>query len=300
MMKQITRIHLVLLTTVWFIATPRSISSNNTKPLPPKNYSELRSRIQNTHPHREKKIAVIIASYNNQAWYVKNLDSLLSQNYTNYHAYYIDDCSSDYTGSLVEAYLKHHLRKKHVTVIKNKTRVGALANIYNAIIARDDETIIVSLDGDDWFAHPNVLSLINKVYSTYDVWITYGQYRFYPSNRRGNCDRIPDSVIENNSFRSYRWVSSHLRTFYAKLFKKIDAKDLRYNDSFYPVAWDLAFMFPMLEMAHQHSCFISDELYVYNFANPINDERIRQKQQLALEKHIRALPRYSPIQALFS
>ena len=46
------------------------------------------------------------------------------------------------------------------------------------------------------------------------------------------------------------WMASHLRTFRHDLWLKIEDSDLRDNDgNYYPTTWDLAIMFPMLEMA---------------------------------------------------
>ena len=249
---------------------------------------------------------VIIPSYNNakiyrgekEPLYKKNLDSLMNQT-ESFHAFYIDDASPDGTGAKVAAYLKTHPRKSAVTLVQNKTNKGALANIYDAIMRCEDRSIIITLDGDDWLADQYVLSRIRKLYDRYDVWITYGQYRFYPNNRAGNTRRLPDTIIQTKTYRTYPWVTSHLRSFYAKLFKKIAKNDLMYNGQFFKVAWDLAFMFPMLEMAGKHSHYISRHLYWYNFINPLNDERIRQKEQLAADAYIRSKPTYPTLDRLF-
>src|SRR5437868_2077214 len=42
----------------------------------------------------QKPIVVIIPSYNNVQWCVKNIESVLTQNYSNYRVIYIDDCST--------------------------------------------------------------------------------------------------------------------------------------------------------------------------------------------------------------
>jgi hypothetical protein len=45
----------------------------------------------------EKNLTVIISSYNNKDWYRYNLDSVITQKYSNYQVLYIDDCSPDGT-----------------------------------------------------------------------------------------------------------------------------------------------------------------------------------------------------------
>lgn len=242
----------------------------------------------------EREMVIVIASYNNKDWYKRNLDSVFTQNYTNYTVKYVDDCSPDGTGQLVEDYIAcHHLEHK-IDLIKNNQRCGSLANIYHAIHASPDNAIIVQLDGDDWFAHTNVLARINKEYADNNVWLTYGSYERFPSGK-GCCAPIPQKVVKANGFREYGWVSSALRTYYAWLFKQIKYDDFLYEGNFYQMAGDLAFMFPMLEMCGHRFKYISDILYVYNVASPINDSKKNERFQLYLDSCIRRGKKYKPL-----
>src|SRR5258708_6051747 len=54
----------------------------------------------------EYAMAIVIPSYNNEKWYEKNLQTVLNQQYSNYRILYVNDCSTDDTGNLVEQYLK--------------------------------------------------------------------------------------------------------------------------------------------------------------------------------------------------
>lgn len=244
----------------------------------------------------QKLIIIIIPSYNNRTYYQKNLDSVFSQKYDNYQVIYIDDCSTDQTGNLVEQYIIDKHLESRIQLIKNKERRGALANLYFAIHSCPDDVIIATLDGDDWFAHENVLTKLNQVYSNHRVWMTYGSYTHFPDHGgKGCCAPIPLDIIKSNAFRDYTWVSSLLRTFYAGLFKRISYDDLLYNDTFFPMTWDLAFMFPMLEMCGDRFEYIPDILYVYNISNPINDSKKNEVLQLNLDWLIRQKKRYAKL-----
>lgn len=241
----------------------------------------------------QKRIIIIVPSYNNQAYYQKNLDSIFSQKYDHYQVIYIDDCSCDQTAALVEQYINDKQLHSKIQLIKNTERRGALANIYYAVHSCPDDAIIATLDGDDWFAHTGVLAKLNQVYNNPRVWMTYGSYTLFPDQeKKGCCAPIPPAIIKANAFRECKWLSSLLRTFYAGLFKRISYDDLRYNDAFFPMAWDLAFMFPMLEMCGNRFAYISDILYVYNISNPINDYKVNRDFQLSLEKIIRQKKKY--------
>ncbi len=240
-----------------------------------------------------KKIAIVVPSYNNHQWYKHNLFSLCSQDYDNFRAIYVDDYSSDKTGELVENFIKEKNLSKQIHLIHNSVRVGAMRNLYNIIHSCDDNEIIIILDGDDWFAHNGVLKKINAIYSDQNCWMTYGQYMSWPDNVIGYSRQIPFHITESNNFRAYEWCSSHLRSFYAWLFKMIKKEDLiSPYGNFYPMAWDQAMMFPMLEMSGHRAKFINDVLYVYNAANPINDSKVNRELQRNLEMIIRIQKRY--------
>jgi glycosyltransferase involved in cell wall biosynthesis len=240
-----------------------------------------------------RKIVVVIPSYNNRQWYERNLFSVCSQDYDNYRAIYVDDCSSDETGDLVEKFIADNGLGMRIHLIRNPARMGALQNLYNTIHSCDDEEIVILLDGDDWFTHNGVLKKIDAVYSDPNCWMTYGQYESWPDTMTVYSRQIPHDITETNNFRGYEWCSSHLRSFYAWLFKKIKKEDLISPcGTFYSMAWDQAIMFPMLEMSGHRAIFISDILYIYNAANPLNDSRVNRQLQQRYETVIRRQKKY--------
>lgn len=243
----------------------------------------------------ERYMVVIIPSYNNSKWYALNLGSVFQQKYVNYQVVYIDDCSTDGTYELVHQFVHNCGQQQRVTLIKNKERHGALYNLYHAIHACPDHAIIITLDGDDWFKGTDVLKTINEAYANPHVWLTYGQFEEFPRGSLGICHPMPSNVVTQKSYRNQPWFTSHLRTFYAGLFKKIKQEDLMHNGDFFSVTWDQAFMFPMLEMANGRIQFIDKILYVYNQANPLNDFRMHLQKQLACERIIRHRQQYAAL-----
>ncbi len=243
----------------------------------------------------DKYFVVVIPSYNNKEWYERNLGSVFSQNYKNFEVIYTDDNSEDGTGDLAEEFIQKMKPTCKVTLIKNSKRCGALENIYRSIYSSRSDAIIVTLDGDDWFPHNEVLSKLNKVYADPNVWVTYGQFEQYPSHEIGWCTPMPKDIVEHNAYRDYQHIPSHLRTFYAWLFHHIKLEDLLYEGTFFSMTWDMAFMMPMMEMAAGRFKFISDVVYTYNMANPINDHKISKELQRHLDLVIRAKARYAPL-----
>jgi len=246
---------------------------------------------------RERPLAVVIPSYGNRAWLSRTLASVLEQDYGNYRVFYTDDGSADGSAEAARQFLADHPARGRVTFIENDRRRGAMANLYAMIHRCRDEEIVLTLDGDDWLAHEGVMQRINEVYQDEDVWLTWGQYRSFPDDAPGCADAIPAEIVEANAYREYLWCSSHLRTFRAWLFKRIEKADLMVEGQWAPMAWDLAMMFAMLEMSGPRTRFIGDVLYVYNTQNPLSDDKVDRPLQQRLERHFRSGRRYERLEA---
>lgn len=233
---------------------------------------------------QELPIVIITSSYNNAPWAMRYLDSVVSQRYENYRIIYIDDCSQDGTADMVAAYAAWLDIDHKITLIKNESRKLKLENIYRVIHACDDTDIILILDGDDWFAHQDVLANINKKYQEEDVWFVYGQVKFFADGQLGIGQAIPEDNLANLSFRNLPWIFRHPITFYAWLFKLIRLKDLLCNDvpgyqsKFYPICNDRAMIYPMLEMSQYHYGFIPEVAIIQNRFNPLSLQNANNQQ----------------------
>lgn len=247
----------------------------------------------------QRHLVVMVCSYNNAQYYKGNLDSILMQEYKNYHVLYVDDCSPDGTYGLVQKYIEERDAQDRVVLLHNAKRRKALANLYYAIHSCNPTDIILILDGDDQFSDAQVMNRINAAYSDGNTWLTYGQFRMVPDGGIGFCRAYPKNIIDRNGFRYYPSTPSHLRTFYAGLFQKIVIDDLLFQGDFFPMTYDLAIMFPMIEMARNHHKFIPDVLVDYNCSNPINDHKVGKGLQRKFDLIIRARTVYQEIESPF-
>ena len=246
------------------------------------------------------KFKIVVPMYNVEKWVKNTINTIKKQSYRNFECVIIDDISTDSSYSVVKELIKDDDRFE---LIKNTEKKFALRNIYEGIehLKPDVNDIVVTVDGDDWLYNYNVLEKVNQVYMQNNCFITYGISVYLDDLKKGlvmpnGSEPFPPQVVANSLFRDYRWVSSHLRTFKYGLWNKIKREDLLDEDGqFFRMAWDLAFMFPMLEMAQERHRFISDILYVYNNDNPINDHKVDTPLQLRTDHYIRRKERYSRI-----
>jgi len=246
---------------------------------------------------------IIIPFYNVEDWIKKTIRSVKLQDYENFECILIDDISTDKTVQILEREINGDSRFK---LIRNQVKKYPLKNINEALSlsAPANENIVVILHGDDWLAKKDVLSTLNSTYNSEECWLTYGSYVEYPSMQRGKfAKKVPDLVIKENIIRQVEWMTSHLQTFKYALWKNIDQdKSFKKDDDGqtcdFMNAWDLAWTYPLFELAGSKSHFISDVLYVYNRDNPLNADKVDHEIQLINERKIRNMERYRPLEKL--
>lgn len=242
---------------------------------------------------------VVIPSYNNEPYVAANLASVAEQTYTNWTLLYTNDCSTDKTGLLAERFIQERGLSQKCKITHNPQRKGAMYNFYKMIHSAAKDSVIVHVDGDDRLAHPYVLERLAEIYDSSDTWVTYGNYRPEPATFPSLCAPFPDHVMRERRFRYHPWVSSHLKTYYAALFQKIDKADLQDQGKFVQAASDVAYMMPILEMASQgHIKFIQEILYIYNANNPLNDHKVAQAKVIEIDRKIRSRKRYEALRSL--
>jgi glycosyltransferase involved in cell wall biosynthesis len=242
---------------------------------------------------------IIIPVYNSDKWINQCIWSLYNQSYDNWEALIIDDASTDKTIDEIKKFMKdipvnELYKKSKFRVLQRNVNVGALENIVYGInfLCEDEEDVIVLLDGDDALYAFNVLSYVNEVYNNSNIWLTYGQY-IDSKNGIGLNKKL---TMNSDQYRdgSEYWCTSHLRTFKYKIWKLIKDEDLRMsNGKYYSMAWDMAIMYPLIEMCgNDRICFIDKILYKYNDQNPLNDGKKNNSLQVLLANEIKNKPKY--------
>lgn len=240
------------------------------------------------------KIVIVSTFWNSERYITDCINSLKSQNYTDFVAYFIDDMSIDNSYNvakdLVEGDERFILIRNTEKKYKTKNFIDVIRD--NKKIQWDD--VILELDGDDKLSDNFVLGLVNKIYSDENIWIC-GSKWVDKDNRKMNYGK---SDTENA--RRTSWNFSHMRTFRAFLFRLIKDEDLKYGDEYFKAACDLGHGIPMLEMSGtEHYYFLDKVTYIYTWHenqtftdnNSFGDSTLQKK----IAKHIYSLPQYSKL-----
>lgn len=241
------------------------------------------------------RLVFIIPFYNVANYIEECIDSLLQQTYDNWLAIFIDDKSYDNTASRITYDPRFKL-------IQNKVRRTALPNIHDAIVnaGLNDEDIVCILDGDDKLLRTDVCQMTNDIYNHYDSLVTYGQY-ITSSGVIGSCaayNRLAFSIL-----RRGQYIASHLRTFKYKLYKELMRQDPElscYRDKYghmYKMTYDVAMMFPLLEIAGFDRVIFNPEPIYYYRLHGNNDHIVDGHLQATISAEIGNKPRFQ--QAFF-
>lgn len=238
---------------------------------------------------------IVINACNQQDWISKCIESCVTQSYQNYEVLMVDAKSDDRTYEIAKDFEE---KFQNFKVFQNEVRVPQIANILFLTKESKDKSIIVTVDGDDYLKNDQVLNKLDKIY-TDNVWMTYGNFENFQGYKAGWVYKYPDFIIENNLFREYDWLGTHLRTYRKELFMKIDINDFKRNGGWMSTTGDQAFMIPMLEMAGKRSYFIDEPLYVYNDLLESNDSNQNRHKQVEMSNYIRKYKKkYKPINKL--
>lgn len=229
----------------------------------------------------QQRIVVIAPMFNAERYIAKCIESVISQDYDNYHMYIIDDCSTD---NSVDVALKY--RSDNVTVISNTTNMGAVYNHVNTITQHcNPDDIVMLLDGDDWLVADNqIFHTFNNLYDG-TTEFTYGSCWSLVDDIPLVAQPYPEKVKAARSYRKHRFnwnmPYTHLRTFKAGLLFGIDHQQFKdENGNWYKAGGDGAVFYSLIEKADPSKVkVVTDIVYVYNDVNPLNDYKVNSAEQ---------------------
>jgi len=229
----------------------------------------------------KNRIRLVVPFRNARDFLSKSIRTILSQDYDNFDATFIDDNSDDGSAELVP------VDDSRFHIIRNTERVGPLVNRLNFILSCDADDIVFYLDGDDQLASTDTLSYVNDMYNQHQCWMSHGQY-ISQNGRFGYAQpyasqRLLMNDLESGEMRFPMHPISHraglmqrLREFDSELscFKDDDGEWLFY-------ASDAVLARPLFYMAGVEKVHYCDRvLYLYTEGHEISESIDNKSDQL--------------------
>lgn len=241
---------------------------------------------------------IVIVGWKAERYIERCLNSVIHQSVQDWTACVVLDPAGDRTVDIAQAI---SAKDSRIKVIANEKQLYAIPNIIRSINEQHpaDDDVIATIDSDDWASGPDTLAIVKKCYDANpDLLVTHGSWMPYP-DPNGPTNNGPYSPADwAKGIRRVDWRATHLRTFKYKVWKHVKDEDLRGSDGeYFRTAWDLAMLFPMLEMANMHRVqYIPERIYTYNVETPYNDSKMRLQEQMSTADYIAAKPSYSYIE----
>lgn len=140
-------------------------------------------------------VSVIIPLYNKEREIAKAIQSVLSQDYTNFELLIIDDGSTDNSSSIVQNFKDDRIR------YYSKDN-GGVSSARNYGIKKAKYELIAFLDGDDWWSSDFLTVLMDLKYKYPDAGLWAGQYvQVNKKNELISLERFPK--IDEGYFNLY-------------------------------------------------------------------------------------------------
>jgi glycosyltransferase involved in cell wall biosynthesis len=123
-------------------------------------------------------VSVIMAAYNGEALIGESIDTVLAQTYEPIELVVVDDCSTDGTADVVEAYAKHH--PDRIRLERKSSREGPCRRRNDALdLARGE--LIAWLDQDDLWFPEKTERQVEALLARPEVGLVYSGYEAFDS-----------------------------------------------------------------------------------------------------------------------
>ena len=233
-----------------------------------------------------KTVCFVTPTYNASFHLRECYESLKEQSNPNWDWVILNDMSNDDTLKIACDIAKSDEHQR-VSVMNHKEKKFALKGIYDYLSNYKDfsEQIIAILDGDDALCNENTVDLILKEYNDNPKLDALWTAHSWDINGMNISQELPGNL---NPYQ-YPWVSSHLKTFKANVFKKIKKENFQDLDgNWFERGYDQALYLPILHLAKERK-FINEICYLYRInSNSLKVRAWKEKNQMDTIRLVRS------------
>ena len=183
----------------------------------------------------ENKICIITATFNSSKTISDTIESILKQDYKNFHHLIIDGNSSDNTLEIIDSY-----KCENITVISEGD--NGIYDAMNKGLLNANGDIVGFLNSDDLYSNDRVLSNIASVFEDHQTQACYGDL-VYVNYENNKIVRYWKSGIYKTNLFAKGWCPPH-PTFYVR--KNLIEKYGIFDTSF-KLAADSEYMMRLME-----------------------------------------------------
>ena len=170
------------------------------------------------------KLTIIIPVYAVEATLNQCIESVVSQDYTDFELLLVDDGSPDHCPQICDRWAA---KDKRIRVIHQKN--GGLSDARNTGIAESKGEYITFIDSDDYIGAGTLKPLMNHVANYPDIDILeYPAYLFYGSPQQEELNFPEETVYHDMDAYWYEGQAYHHSYAWNKVYKREMFRDVRY------------------------------------------------------------------------
>lgn len=156
-------------------------------------------------------LSVVIPVHNVAAYIDRNLNSVVTQTYTNLEIIIVDDGSEDQTGPIIDGWAKKDARIKVIHLTQNL----GISRARNVGLTNAQGTYVTFLDGDDW-CEPQLCAFYVTHMQRYQLDLMSCGYYIDPKGALSDTQSVGDQWLSqrklirlvrkmNSPIRGYNW-----------------------------------------------------------------------------------------------
>lgn len=146
-----------------------------------------------------------MSTYNGEKYISEQLNSVLAQNYPDFHITIRDDCSSDNTLQIIKSYIEKYPEK--ICLLEDEICTGSICKSYSQLLKKCKADYIAFCNQNDVWKKDKLLFEIKKIKQLETV---YG--KLFPLLVHSDIEIVDDNLnIKQKSFLKYKNLSSQPR-----------------------------------------------------------------------------------------
>jgi glycosyltransferase len=197
----------------------------------------------------DEKVCVSIPVRNGEDFVEEAINSVLSQDYTNFYLNIYEGQSTDNTKELLKKYEKF----KNVRIIYSKN-LGSPCKAIKRCLELPESDIVIPLMADDFFIHNSVISLFVNEFRNNNADFVYSNCYVVDRYNSSNILR----KVKNFIYNIDDLKRGNHPNWSAVAFKKNLIKDLNFNDNDFKFACDFDFYIKILSNSKYKSCYLDN------------------------------------------
>lgn len=147
---------------------------------------------------KEKKVDILLATYNGEKYVAEQIESILNQSYKNIRLIISDDCSKDSTPKILEKYKKLDER---VIVFIQKENLGVVKNI-EFLLNQVENPLYMLADQDDYWL-PEKVEMSVKTLNEKEADLVFGDLEVVDKDLKPLLPSFGDFMLLNDKIAKY-------------------------------------------------------------------------------------------------